>query len=424
MKDLKTSLQGKIRNLPDFKSEALLPLFEAVVNAIQAIEEKGNIANGEITVQVLRSPQMQLQKSDLPTVIGFSVTDNGVGFTDENFESFQTSDSVHKLAKGGKGVGRFLWLKAFDRVEVESVFEIGSTRKLRSFQFSVAKGIGEGTPVDTRCERKTIVKLVGFKKEYQDLPSAFKTTKKIAQRILEHCLSYFVAEGAPRIVVRDDDEPFFLNDIFEAEFKENIVQQPLVLKGEKFQLTHIKLYATHDRMHNIVLCADRRDVKSISLARALGTSSQFDDADQKFTYALYVTSPYLDGHCNHYRLDFDLPTEGSLLHGDEAVTESEIIRAVTDAAKDQLKEHLVRTRQRKEEKIASHIDNENPALRAVPVTVQKSSTRLIRTAPPRALRRCCTSTKVELSSPSVRRARNCFARKSKVYLRPRSLGPT
>jgi hypothetical protein len=47
MKYLKTNLEGKVRNLPHFKGEALLPVFEAVVNSIQAIEERGNLSGGE-----------------------------------------------------------------------------------------------------------------------------------------------------------------------------------------------------------------------------------------------------------------------------------------------------------------------------------------------------------------------------------------
>ena len=48
--------------------------------------------------------------------------DSGIGFTDANFDSFETVDSPYKAPHGGKGLGRFLWLKAFSRVEVESHF--------------------------------------------------------------------------------------------------------------------------------------------------------------------------------------------------------------------------------------------------------------------------------------------------------------
>ena len=107
MNYLKTNLEGKVRNLPHFKSEALLPLFEAVVNSIQAIEERGNLSSGEIEVRVVREEQGTLGDLDESGITGFSVTDNGIGFNQLNYESFETSDSIHKQALGGKGVGRF-----------------------------------------------------------------------------------------------------------------------------------------------------------------------------------------------------------------------------------------------------------------------------------------------------------------------------
>jgi len=88
---LKTSLTGKIRNLHHFKSEALLPLFEAVVNSIQAIEEAGSIGQGVITVRIKRdSSQTDFtfdNDDSLPPIIGFEIEDNGIGFNDKNYNN-------------------------------------------------------------------------------------------------------------------------------------------------------------------------------------------------------------------------------------------------------------------------------------------------------------------------------------------------
>ncbi len=100
---LKTSLAGKIRNLRHFKSEALLPVFEAVVNSIQAIEEAGNLSQGVISVKVkrdLRQGNLRFDDDDsLPPITGYEIEDNGIGFNDDNFESFETSDSTYKLVE-------------------------------------------------------------------------------------------------------------------------------------------------------------------------------------------------------------------------------------------------------------------------------------------------------------------------------------
>lgn len=280
MKTLRTNLEGKINNLPGFKGEALLPVFEAVVNSIQAIEELGDLSKGDIRVQIHRDGQQTIFEDDARPIRGFEITDNGIGFTDANLDSFETSDSVYKLAKGGKGVGRFLWLKAFDRVEIESIYLDGVSSKKRGIVFTRGNGIEPTQAEVTTDTRKTTVKLIAFKEEYRKLPTAFKTTKKIAQRILEHCLSYFIGEGAPKITVVDDSETIVLNELFKAEVRGNMTTEVASLAGHDFEFTHLKLYSTHEHMHNIVLCANRRDVKSVNLSRALSTSTQFEDGER------------------------------------------------------------------------------------------------------------------------------------------------
>ena len=87
---------------------------------------------GRIIVEILRKPKQDHLILDdakknkgpdpLEDIIGFKITDNGVGFTDANMASFETLDTEHKVARGGRGVGRLLWLKAFKRVHMVSVF--------------------------------------------------------------------------------------------------------------------------------------------------------------------------------------------------------------------------------------------------------------------------------------------------------------
>jgi hypothetical protein len=97
----------------------------------------------------------------------------------------------------------------------------------------------------------------------------------------------------------------------------------------------------------------------------LGTSTQFDEADKKFTYALYITSPYLDQAANIYRLDFEIPDDAPLLNEAAILSMSQIKDTVTKSAKIYLQDFLQKARERKEEIVARYI-SENPALRAVP----------------------------------------------------------
>lgn len=196
---VKTSIAGKIRNFHDFKSEALLPVFEAVVNSIHAIEEANNLSNGSITVRVRRDLSqgtLGLDGDDsLPNIIGFEIEDDGIGFNDRNYESFETSDSIYKLAIGGKGVGRFSWLKAFDKVEINSIYLAPNNKSSeRKILFTIADGVKEiANKAIGHTNIKTVVHLIGFQEYYRKQSSAYKTTTKIAQRIFEHCLTRYIS---------------------------------------------------------------------------------------------------------------------------------------------------------------------------------------------------------------------------------------
>src|SRR3546814_5282024 len=69
------------------------PLVELVVNAIQAIDEK-KIANGLIEIEVIRNGQADIIDR-LEDVDGFIVKDNGIGFTKDNRDSFDTRSEEH-----------------------------------------------------------------------------------------------------------------------------------------------------------------------------------------------------------------------------------------------------------------------------------------------------------------------------------------
>lgn len=109
-------LKGRVNNTRLPLSHGLHPRFEAISNSIHAIQET-NEKCGEIEVRVFRDTfqggLIDGEPLSNQPIIGFVVHDNGVGFTDEHFNSFETSDTTTKRSKRGKGVGRFLWLKAF-----------------------------------------------------------------------------------------------------------------------------------------------------------------------------------------------------------------------------------------------------------------------------------------------------------------------
>ena len=195
--DLKTSLSGRLRNTSLPKTSALFPLFEAIVNSIHAIDERVeqdssiSLDDCTITIKVIRSSQLSTDNSRKPEIIGFKIIDNGIGFNEKNFNSFLTLDSEYKAAKGCKGIGRLLWLKAFSSVRIISSFLENSTYYKRCFSFS-KNGLSNDTIDEySQSEYKTEVELNHILSEYS--ASIPKTAEKLADKIIDHCFWYFLS---------------------------------------------------------------------------------------------------------------------------------------------------------------------------------------------------------------------------------------
>ena len=126
MRPFSINIRGRVKNFNLPKNQPLVPLFEAIVNAIHAIGERKSTDpsfEGQIIIRILRDGQFVLDGTgELPQIQSFEIIDNGIGFNEANIASFMESDSTYKSQIGGKGVGRFSWLIAFEKAEIESVY--------------------------------------------------------------------------------------------------------------------------------------------------------------------------------------------------------------------------------------------------------------------------------------------------------------
>ena len=208
---MESLLQGRLRNTHLPASKAMIPLYEAIVNSIQSIEEDGERTESalsvyEIRITILREKSLLSgeESREEDPIDGFLIQDNGSGFTESNWTSFKTLDTLYKAKKGCRGIGRLMWLKAFREVEVDSVFAADRQALMRRrFLFDPVKGVElRGAPEETSRPRVTVVSLKGFDRRYAD--QAHKELRTIAAGVLEHCLWYFVrAEGVPEIRIID-----------------------------------------------------------------------------------------------------------------------------------------------------------------------------------------------------------------------------
>lgn len=372
-------LRGRLRNTPLPYTSALMPLFEAVVNSIHAVEEAGlDMDEGAITVTIqrqAREPELEFDGAKKPgpepleEIVGFTITDNGIGFNDTNMLSFKTLDSQHKVKLGGRGIGRLLWLKAFDRVFVDSVFKgEGETLQRRTFDFTATRGIDNESPIQaaTGHTHQTQVRLENFNPRYRQ--QAGKRAQSIADHLLEHCLWYFIREGgAPKIIVVDGAERINLDAVFDEHMHSAAVSDRLILKGHEFDLVHVKLTTNSSSTHTIGLCADRRLVIEEKISGKIpGLYGRITHPEGDFVYSCYVSSKFLDECARPERTGFDIAedrVEG--LFDDQDLSLEEIRKAVLERAKEHLKDFLTGNLTKAKERVEVFVRDKAPRYKPI-----------------------------------------------------------
>ena len=105
---LRTSIAGKLNNTTLPVSRPLAPLYEAIHNSLQAIEDAGT-GRHEIEITIERLPELLEEGIARPNT--FAIRDTGIGFTDDNTQSFFTAESRYKADKGA-----IIWLTKQDKL--------------------------------------------------------------------------------------------------------------------------------------------------------------------------------------------------------------------------------------------------------------------------------------------------------------------
>ncbi len=360
------NIRGQVNQIKLPKTRALWPLFETIVNSIQSIEETKECASPNVTVIANRSNYQQLRMNDIPEqgqFTDFIVIDNGEGFTERNYNSFLEAYSTYKVAKGCKGIGRFLWLKAFERVEIRSVYTENGVWYSREFSFSLDKIIDpeenkRALDNDADHVRKTTVHLVGFKGDYRDaIPLSLES---LAKRIIEHCLPYFLLDKCPNIVVKaSDGENYNLNKYYKDTYKDTLHRDDFTIRDKSFSLYHMTVSEGADR-HELHLCANNREVKSYDLRNYIpNLSKRISNGETSFYYVGYMTGAFLDESVNSDRYEFSFKDEPLL----GTVTEKELQESAIEFISAYLSVDLGRIGEEKRQQIDSFVKHKKPQYR-------------------------------------------------------------
>lgn len=365
---MQIDIRGRTRNtyLPITKS--LLPVFEAIVNSIHAIEE-ASISNGQIDVFIERDRDQGILISEYTEswpIKNFVIVDNGIGFNEENFKSFQTSDTTYKASKGSKGIGRFLWLKAFKSVLISSIFSENEDLYKRNFDFSLTEeGITNHLLEKTNeKQRKTSISLLHFEDKYRS--SAPRKTETIARHIVEHCLVYFLSANSPTINILDEDTKINLNDFFTENIEPLSQTINFKIKSSEFQITGLRLYSGDESTHKVHYCAQNREVINENLVKDIPdlTKKIKDEKGNLFTYLAYVSGKYLDERVNSERTSFNI-IDDSTIDFPEEITLSDLKKETLAKVKDHLNPFLFNIREEKNQEIERYVTTKAPQYRPI-----------------------------------------------------------
>lgn len=332
----------------------LLPVFEALSNAMDGIEQKfGSDApkKGRISIVVnnLADPQKLLVR----------VTDNGVGLNDVNYESFRTPFSGYKLKQRGRGFGRFIAFKVFDRILYSTRYDHGLGQATRTFRFDIGSKeeivFFDGIP--DFSDAGLCVEFNEQKPEWNSVVSSV-SKDEIKDEIGAHFLPYFLSRGLPEITLKfDGDEPENIANYFKSLFAthekgEFDCEFDGVIQRLSYTLSRIPKSRRFKSHSLLVSAADRIVGQARDLSTKLGAQHFVDEKNDRYIIVAIVRGDVLETRLNDSRTSVDIPAKSA-----EAM-----VSAVCDAITNKETTQILKIKEEQTACLAGAL-SENPILR-------------------------------------------------------------
>lgn len=361
----KLNILGIVKNIRS-KTNVYTPIIEGIVNCIDAIQDSA-VVDGRIDIIVKRDNALNLGDA-IPPIKSLEIHDNGIGFDQHNRDSFDTFYSEKKIKAGGKGFGRFMFLKYFDNITVSSVYidpEKPINQK-RTFVFGKKFQIienekfddAEGMPTGTVLYLNNVLNETLLDKELYT----------IARKLVEKLLIFFIDEDfkCPTIVLKESDESqqIVLNDfvspISDIRFVKSVdftVKSTFAAEPGTFTAKIFKIYFAGNQKSKVCLAANNREVTDTTLQTFIPEfEDDFFDEEQKgenavrknFIIKTYVQGKYLNDNVSHERETFNFDKEKSdrLYHFSQMQIEAEAANVTKDAFENDVKNRSDKKRQR------------------------------------------------------------------------------
>lgn len=359
------------------------PIIEAIVNSIDAIND-AQVENGEITVKLSRVPQEVLElgskdENEIPPVRSVTITDNGIGFNKVNLDSFEYIYTENKANRGGKGFGRFVFLKYFKQVKVKSVFQDGNIKKKRTFDFVKSDIFTTNKKLEEVANDEPLGTEIVLDSIYDE--SLHKLDKKvvtISRKLLENLLVFFTLDSyrCPKITVFDEysNESIVLNSLINnPEGISEILNKNVEIKApnndsiEVFKAKVFKVYYGESRS-SINLVADQRQVTETALYDYIPEfkddffdkipTEKGETINKNYTVKVYLSGKYLDSNISETRDSFLFPKTDSGLY--QGITQKEIERLAADIAKEAVSDEVTLRQTKKRSRVQEYVNTVAP----------------------------------------------------------------
>ena len=368
----KINIEGIVRDI-NGKTTYITPIIEAICNSIDAIAGK---PGGFIDIVVKRDNQKSLFDNDkskgIGSIIAIDVIDNGKGFDKDNRESFDTFKSDYKYQQGGKGFGRFMYLKYFNIVTIESIYKENETYRRRTFSFGHRSEIIENEKdvayTGDNPTTGTILHLSSIKNNsIQD-----KGLDVIARKIVERILVFFGDKSLPVITLKEEDESvkIKLNDYVNngGDIKLMMDQKETIVLGHKsdtkyrFRINVYKVYYSN-LISRICLTANHREVTDTAIHNYVPefkeTLFEINDVGQQKNYSVLVCvmGDYLDKNVSTERDSFVFSKEPDAFYD---LSQTEIVHEAAIIAESCFHESMSSRYKEKEQRVVSYVNESAP----------------------------------------------------------------
>jgi hypothetical protein len=365
--DSKINIQGIVNDIRK-KSNIYDSIVEGVTNSIDAIQETGR-KDGKITIRIFHDTI--LEGSGTGEINKVFIEDNGIGFNKTNLDSFNELYSLHKSDIGGKGFGRFFFIKYFKDVNVTSVYGKNGKNYKISFKFGKKDTIVDNLTQPTETSEETGSKLtlngvVGSSKLDIDL-------EIFSGRILECILSYFSSEreNLPEITIVDGDnqeERFVLNDYLGKNLIEEKTSGNFSIDDIQFEYNSFILRRPRTSQKSQVFFTARNQAigEGISLSNTVKEfAEEFYDNETndkaakngKYIVYYYIKSNYFEKIVNAQRNELDFPKNSDNLYNEP--TRKDVLSKISDVARKDFEEN-VKLRIKKKQELFTEYTNDNP----------------------------------------------------------------